>query len=222
MMRLSPNPLVFGVELALHLVLPRHAAARPDPVLEIHRGAVSRRSTSGFRSAARRSFTPNANTLITTVRRGDPRVSASTRAPTWPRSSAPASSRSTRGRPRRRSRSACRRLQTMRRIVLPQAMRVIIPPTGNETISMLKNTSLVSVLALHRAAVLGPADLRGQLQADPAADRRELLVPGDDERPVRRPVLHRAPLRARVHPGGADASCGALARLPRGRGECGA
>lgn len=40
------------------------------------------------------------------------------------------------------------RLQTTRRIVLPQAMRVIIPPTGNETISMLKTTSLVSVLAL--------------------------------------------------------------------------
>jgi polar amino acid transport system permease protein len=38
--------------------------------------------------------------------------------------------------------------QTMRRIVLPQAMRVIIPPTGNETISMLKNTSLVSVIAV--------------------------------------------------------------------------
>jgi polar amino acid transport system permease protein len=40
------------------------------------------------------------------------------------------------------------RLLTMRRIVLPQAMRVIIPPTGNETISMLKTTSLVSVLAV--------------------------------------------------------------------------
>jgi polar amino acid transport system permease protein len=39
------------------------------------------------------------------------------------------------------------RLQTMRLIVLPQAMRVIIPPTGNETISMLKNTSLLSVAA---------------------------------------------------------------------------
>jgi len=39
------------------------------------------------------------------------------------------------------------RLQSMRRIVLPQAMRVIIPPTGNETISMLKTTSLVSVIA---------------------------------------------------------------------------
>lgn len=40
------------------------------------------------------------------------------------------------------------RLRTMGRIVLPQAMRVIIPPTGNETISMLKTTSLVSVIAL--------------------------------------------------------------------------
>jgi polar amino acid transport system permease protein len=39
------------------------------------------------------------------------------------------------------------RLQIMRRVVLPQAMRVIIPPTGNETISMLKNTSLISVTA---------------------------------------------------------------------------
>ncbi|WP_197377629.1 amino acid ABC transporter permease [Mycolicibacterium baixiangningiae] len=32
----------------------------------------------------------------------------------------------------------------MRRTVLPQAMRVIIPPTGNEVISMLKTTSLVT------------------------------------------------------------------------------
>ena len=37
------------------------------------------------------------------------------------------------------------RLQLMQRIVLPQAMRVIIPPTGNETISMLKTTSLAFV-----------------------------------------------------------------------------
>ena len=40
------------------------------------------------------------------------------------------------------------RLLAMRRIVLPQAMRVIIPPTGNETIGMLKTSSLVSVIAL--------------------------------------------------------------------------
>src|SRR6202521_4465551 len=36
----------------------------------------------------------------------------------------------------------------MRRIVLPQAMRVIIPPTGNETISMLKTSSLAFVAAV--------------------------------------------------------------------------
>src|SRR6202043_3447541 len=40
------------------------------------------------------------------------------------------------------------RLQTMRRVVLPPAMRVIIPPTGNETISMLKTTSLASVIVV--------------------------------------------------------------------------
>ncbi|MDN5797584.1 MAG: amino acid ABC transporter permease [Intrasporangium sp.] len=40
------------------------------------------------------------------------------------------------------------RLRTMRRVVLPQAMRVIIPPLGNDTINMLKMTSLVSVIAV--------------------------------------------------------------------------
>jgi polar amino acid transport system permease protein len=37
------------------------------------------------------------------------------------------------------------RVRVMRRIVLPQAMRVILPPTGNETISMLKTTSLAYI-----------------------------------------------------------------------------
>ena len=39
-----------------------------------------------------------------------------------------------------------RRTPLMRRIVLPQAMRVIVPPTGNETISMLKTSSLAVVV----------------------------------------------------------------------------
>jgi polar amino acid transport system permease protein len=38
-----------------------------------------------------------------------------------------------------------RSTRVMRRIVLPQAMRVIVPPTGNQVIGMLKHTSLVSV-----------------------------------------------------------------------------
>jgi len=48
------------------------------------------------------------------------------------------------------------RLQSMRRIVLPQAMRDIVPPTGNETISMLKTTSL--------AFAVGFKELFGQSQ----------------------------------------------------------
>ncbi|MCX4988509.1 MULTISPECIES: amino acid ABC transporter permease [unclassified Streptomyces] len=36
--------------------------------------------------------------------------------------------------------------KTLRRIVIPQAMRVIVPPTGNEVINMLKTTSLVAVI----------------------------------------------------------------------------
>ena len=40
-----------------------------------------------------------------------------------------------------------RRAHTMRLIILPQAMRVIVPPIGNQSISMLKTTSLVSVVA---------------------------------------------------------------------------
>jgi polar amino acid transport system permease protein len=38
------------------------------------------------------------------------------------------------------------RLVTLRRIVLPQAMRVILPPIGNEVISMVKLTSIASVI----------------------------------------------------------------------------
>jgi polar amino acid transport system permease protein len=38
--------------------------------------------------------------------------------------------------------------RTMRRIVLPQAMRVIVPPTGNEAIAMVKDTSLLSAIPI--------------------------------------------------------------------------
>jgi amino acid ABC transporter membrane protein, PAAT family (TC 3.A.1.3.-) len=40
------------------------------------------------------------------------------------------------------------RAKALRRIILPQAMRMIIPPTGNQVISMLKMTSLVIAIAL--------------------------------------------------------------------------
>ncbi len=39
-------------------------------------------------------------------------------------------------------------LQAMRYIILPQAVRVVLPPLGNDFISMLKDSSLISVIAL--------------------------------------------------------------------------
>ena len=69
------------------------------------------------------------------------------------------------------------RLQTMRHIVLPQAMRVIVPPTGNEAISMLKTTSHRQRHRLHRPALFGPADLLGELPAGAAAAGGVHLVP---------------------------------------------
>jgi polar amino acid transport system permease protein len=58
--------------------------------------------------------------------------------------------------------------QRMRRIVLPQAFRVIVPPTGNEFIAMMKDTALVSLLGtsiewadpFRRATLLGRRDFR--------------------------------------------------------------
>lgn len=48
----------------------------------------------------------------------------------------------------------------MKRIVLPQAMRVIMPPLGNEFNNMLKTTSLVSVISLYD--LLGAAEAIGR------------------------------------------------------------
>jgi len=51
-------------------------------------------------------------------------------------------------------------LQAMRRIILPQALRVIVPPTGNEFIAMLKNTSVafaIGVVELTNAAKIQSA-----------------------------------------------------------------
>jgi polar amino acid transport system permease protein len=58
--------------------------------------------------------------------------------------------------------------QKMRRVVLPQAFRVVIPPTGNEFIAMMKDTALISILGqgiekmelFRRAQLLGNADVR--------------------------------------------------------------
>jgi polar amino acid transport system permease protein len=54
--------------------------------------------------------------------------------------------------------------QKMQRIILPQAIRVIIPPTGNEFIAMMKDTALVSFagVAVSQAEIFRRADLVGK------------------------------------------------------------
>jgi polar amino acid transport system permease protein len=56
------------------------------------------------------------------------------------------------------------RLTALRRIILPQSMRVIIPPIGNEVISMVKLTSVASVIQfseiLHNAQTIYFANAR--------------------------------------------------------------
>ena len=54
--------------------------------------------------------------------------------------------------------------QRMRRVVLPQAFRVIVPPTGNEFIAMMKDTALVSFLgvAVSSAEIFRRAQLVGK------------------------------------------------------------
>lgn len=85
----------------------------------------------------------------------------------------------------------------MRRIILPQAMRVVLPPTGNQVISMLKGTSLVSVLAI--SDLLYSAQIiYGELPDDPAADRRQPLVPAHDHHPELLPGKTRTSLRTRL------------------------
>ncbi len=83
-----------------------------------------------------------------------------------------------------------RRMMTMRRVILPQAMRVIIPPTGNETIGMLKTTSLVSVLAYTELLYAVQLIYAANYKQIPLVDRGFDLVSGADDDPLYRSVLH--------------------------------
>ena len=198
-MRLSPNPVLSYVAVVLHLAVPRHAADRPAAVLELPRPRSTRGSSLGIPFGPEFvSFDTNqlinqftacllglglneAAYMAEIVRGGLQSVDH--------------------GQTEAAGALGMSRMQTLRRIVLPQAMRVIIPPTGNETISMLKTTSLVGRHRLLRAADVGAADLLGELPDDPAADRGRALVPGADVGALDRAGLRGAALRARGAPG---------------------
>ena len=71
--------------------------------------------------------------------------------------------------PRRRWRSACRARMALRRVVLPQALRIALPGITNDFIALLKDTSLVSVITV--------VELTKQMTIT-AVDVRSWLVPG--------------------------------------------
>ena len=85
--------------------------------------------------------------------------------------------------------------QKMRKVVLPQAIRVIIPPTGNEFIAMMKDTALVSFLGHHHRQhgdlPAGPAGRQGGLQEPRGVRRRRARLLGAHRR------LHVLPGQAR-------------------------
>ncbi len=52
----------------------------------------------------------------------------------------------------------------MRKIVLPQAMKLIVPPTGNQFIAMLKDSSLVSVVGVWELTFLAKTQGRAEFK----------------------------------------------------------
>lgn len=59
-------------------------------------------------------------------------------------------------------------LESMRFVILPQAIRVVLPPLGNEFIAMLKDSSLISVLALPELLQVARQIASREFQARPA------------------------------------------------------
>lgn len=121
---------------------------------------------------------------------------------------------------------------TMRKVVIPQAMRVIIPPTGNELIAMLKTTSLVTAVPFSwdlytrtrdiSAATLNPIPLLlvasvwylfftsimmiGQAQLEKRFSRGHAGASGGASKKRRKPTVRTTPVGARAVAGAAAGS----------------
>ena len=128
----------------LRLVLPRHAADRADVPRSTSRclpwAPISWRATPGSRTASRTRSTSTSTTA------GDWRARPELRRLHDRDLPGRASSRSPGDKAEAADALGMTHAQKMRKVVLPQAFRVIIPPTGNEFIAMMKDTALVSFL----------------------------------------------------------------------------
>ena len=112
------------------------------------------------------------------------------------RSSGPASSRCTRASGRRPGRSGLSYGQTMRRVVLPQAVRRVMPPLLNDFVALQKDVGLISVLGALDAVRQAQIHVRRgvQLHAVPRG-RAAVRAAGDPDDPGGRRVSVRAARR---------------------------
>ena len=77
--------------------------------------------------------------------------------------------------------------QAMRNVIVPQAVRKVIAPMLNEFIALLKDTTLVSVIALNEVVLVG-RDIQSQDLQQLGADARRDHVPGRSSCPLARLV----------------------------------
>ena len=100
------------------------------------------------------------------------------------------------------------RPRILRRVIVPQSIRIIIPPTGNEFITLLKLTSLASVISLHEllTAVADP-----RRRATSCTSRRYAAAPVYYLVLVEHPDGHPGPARAAVHLALVGAGAGGVA-----------
>ena len=84
----------------------------------------------------------------------------------------------------------------MRRIVLPQAARVIVPPLGNEFNGMIKNTSLLAFIGVYEMFFDAETSLLDDLQTGRVLPRRRVLVSGTDDDLEHHPGSYRAAARS--------------------------
>ena len=133
-------------------------------------------------------------------------ASRCSRRPTWPRSCAAACRRSRRGRSRRPTSLGLTYWQTQRKIVLPQALAIVVPGIMNSFIAIFKDTSLVTIVSLYE--LTGALGTRAQLGRQLAAvqdrglplhraDLLRLLLRDVALQPVGREAARRAARRAR-------------------------
>ena len=109
------------------------------------------------------------------------------------------------------------RMQVFRLIVVPQALRIALPPTVNEFITLLKTTSLASVISLTELMAVTQAGGGVDLPLRRVLRRRGALLPRHGAGPDGRSGPRRAPLRLGERAAPPAGSAGLTRRLsPRG------